>query len=180
MLRALRILVSLALLMSVFVFPASYEVVGSDSADVESHCVAFVVGQRPDGELILSAPDCFSDELSADVWAAYGLPASTSGTTTAESSGVYATSSTFTLGRHYDGYNGSGSSIRIVGSSCTGGYWNTSSSWDNRISSSYNGCSQLKHWDLPYKNGMAESTYGSGTTDNLSYMNNLTESVSYH
>jgi hypothetical protein len=181
--RVLRVVVSLAVLVSLFVFPTSFQVASGELPDVgdrESHCVMFVVGQRPDGELIMSDADCFSDEMSADVWASYGVPAVKSDSTLEESGGVYASSSTFTLGRHYDGFNGSGSSVRIVGSSCTGGYWNTSSSWDNRISSSYNGCSHLKHWDWPYKNGTAESTYGSGTTDNLSYMNNQTESVSYH
>ena len=89
--------------------------------------------------------------------------------------------STFTLGRHYDGYNGTGSSISVVGSSCTGGYWNTTSSWDNRISSSYNGCARLRHYAYPNKVVPFDDTQGSGTTDNLnSTLNNNAESISYH
>ncbi|HZD22661.1 MAG TPA: hypothetical protein VE569_04575, partial [Acidimicrobiia bacterium] len=102
------------------------------------HCVLFVVDQKPDGEFVMAGPDCFTDEQTAEWWAQtarFGI--SDSPSVFAETTGMLA-SATFTLGRHYDGYNGSGSSIRIVGSSCTGGYWNTSSWWDNRISSSYN------------------------------------------
>jgi len=180
--RVMRAIAAIAVLAGVFASPASLEATGDKLpvAGGESHCVVFVEGQRPDGELVLSRPECFTDEASADFRAWHGLTEVKSESSLAGEVGVYATSSTFTLGRHYDGFNGTGSSIRIVGSSCTGGYWNTSSTWDNRISSSYNGCSQLKHWDLPYKSGTVESTYGAGTTDNLGYMNNRTESVSYH
>lgn len=145
----------------------------SDVSKDEVHCVAFVVDQTADGELVLSEPDCFDTRTEAGVWAAVG-PAGP------QVSGFYMAGSTFTLGRHFDGFNGTGSSITIVGSSCTGGYWNTSSSWDNRISSSYNGCARLTHWDEPAKSGSSQHTYGAGTTDNLSYMNNKAESVSYH
>jgi hypothetical protein len=179
----LRALIAPVVLVGLSGFHASFAAAdagGRSGEKNESHCVIFVVGQRADGELILSDADCFADELSAELWSSYGVPKSGSETAVEGSGSVYAMSSTFTLGRHYDGLNGTGSSVRIVGSSCTGGYWNTSSSWDNRISSSYNGCSQLKHWDLPYKSGTVETTYGAGTTDNLGYMDNRTQSVSYH
>jgi hypothetical protein len=182
-LLVLRGVVSLAVLVSLSGFYASIAAAdagGSPDEKNESHCVMFVIGQRADGELILSDADCFADELSAELWSSYGVPEAGSETAADGSGSVYAASSTFTLGRHYDGVGGTGSSVRIVGSSCIGGYWNTSSSWDNRISSSYNGCAQLKHWDLPDKSGTVESTYGAGTTDNLGYMDNRTESVSYH
>lgn len=139
----------------------------------EVHCVAFVLHQTAEGELVVSEPDCFDTLAEAGAWAAVG-PADRS------TSGLYMAGSTFTLGRHFDGFNGTGSSISIVGSSCTGGYWNTSSSWDNKISSSYNGCARLTHWDEPAKSGSFQHTYGAGTTDNLSFMNNKAESVSYH
>lgn len=156
-------------------------VAGSVSAELdtekETHCVAFVIGQEEDGELVVSKPDCFDSEDSATVWTSVGQlqPAIAS-----SFGGGTASFSTFTLGTHYDGFNGSGSSISIVGSSCTGGYWNTWTSWDDRISSSYNGCTRLRHYDLPNKGSTYQNTYGAGTTDNLSYMNNRTESVSYH
>lgn len=145
---------------------------------VETHCVLFVVDQKDDGQLIMSEPDCFDDEASADAWAAAD-PENKLGVAPSGGAGVIL-ESTFTLGRHYDGFNGTGSSVTVVGSSCTGGWWNTSTWWDNRISSTENGCSWVRHWDYPNKGGSSESTYGTGTIDNLTYMNNKAESVSYH
>jgi hypothetical protein len=133
--------------------------------------VVFVVDQKPDGELIVSRPECFADEAEADVRALEGDDS--------WSESLSAVSS-FVLGKHFDGFNGSGSSISVVGSSCTGGHWNTGSAWANRISSSYNGCYRLRHWELPNKNGASENTYGVGTTNNLGPLNNLVQSVSYH
>jgi len=133
---------------------------------------------KPDGELQTKDGGCYSEESAVQFQVSFG--ASRFGSSALGSGGGLAVLSSFTLGRHYDGAGGTGSSISIVGSSCTGGYWNTPSAWDNRISSSYNGCAQLKHWDLPYTSGTVESTFGAGTTDNLGFMNNRTESVSYH
>ena len=114
------------------------------------HCVVEVVGQRADGELVVSDPACFDSFAEAMVEASSGalrLPAGVSGDVVFTDPGVGVLASSFTLGIHYDGYNGTGSSLSVVGSSCTGGYWNTPGWFDNRISSSYNGCARLKHWD---------------------------------
>ncbi len=93
---------------------------------------------------------------------------------------VMAAASTFTLGIHYDGYNGTGSSITVVGSSCSGGWWNTPSWFDNRISSSWNGCYRLRHYNKPNRGGMSGSTYGAGSVHNVPWwINNKAESVSY-
>ncbi len=54
-----------------------------------------------------------------------------------------------TLGVHFDGTNGTGSSISVSGGGCTGGHWNTGGSWANRISSSWNGCYKLRHHNPP-------------------------------
>lgn len=139
----------------------------------------FVVGVAENGQFKTSEPECFRTRGEASSWAALGLPLMSS-TGTELSNGGVAAMSTFTLGTHYDGFNGTGSSISVVGSSCTGGHWNTTPSWDNRISSSYNGCARLRHYDFPNKGGSAENTYGAGTTDNLGPLNNKSESISYH
>jgi hypothetical protein len=138
------------------------------------HCVVYIVDQADGGELITTAPDCYETEAEAAT-ARSSVPAHQQ----LSSGGGVAYSSTWTIGIHYNGFNGTGSSISVVGSSCTGGWWNTPSSWDNKISSSYNGCHRLKHHDRPNRGGSYQSTWGVGTTDNLSYMNNRTESVSY-
>lgn len=149
----------------------------------EQHCVIDVVEQLLDGELILSEPRCYSTFAEAMDDASAGkldLATSTSGRVLWSAPEVGDLASTFTLGIHFDGYWGAGSSISVVGSSCTGGWWNTTSAWDNRISSSWNGCYRLKHHDLPNKGGTTGSTTGAGSTHNLpSFINNRAESVSY-
>lgn len=153
-------------------------VVAAAEEQPAEHCVSFVTHQKPDGELELTKPDCFDSEQAAEHWASVGM------SQRLQNLGIFDAGvgglSSFTLGRHFDGFNGSGSSISIVGSSCTGGYWNATATWDNRISSSYNGCARLTHWDYPAKSGQSQSTYGAGTTDNLSTLNNKASSVSYH
>lgn len=142
----------------------------------ESHCVVVVIGQEESGELITTDPTCFGSEDMARVWASSSLVLTATAGLGADSIQAL---TTFTLGTHYDGFNGTGSSISIIGSSCTGGWWNTPPAWDNRISSSYHGCAALRHYDLPDKGGSVQLTTGAGTIKNLSSLNNRTESVSY-
>lgn len=131
----------------------------------ESHCVVAVTDQKPDGELIMGSPTCF-DRL-ADALDYASRPTLSFDEAYLLSGSPQPLGSTFILGTHFDGYNGSGSSISVVGGSCTGGWWNTSSAWDNRISSSYNGCYRLRHYDYPNKAGDRYDTTGVGQTDNI-------------
>jgi hypothetical protein len=149
----------------------------------ETHCVVDVIDELSDGELVVSTPRCYPTFVEAVADASNGqmqVPPATEGKALFEDEQLAIAYSTFTLGTHFDGANGSGSSISVVGSSCGGGYWNTGSSWANRISSTWNGCGRLRHYDNPAKGGSSENTYGAGTTDNLGTLNNRTESVSYH
>lgn len=142
----------------------------------EKHCVVYVIDKSTDGELAMSSPTCFASADEAASLAAKPVFKAQ----TADIEGMAFGYSTFTLGIHYDGANGTGSSITVVGSSCTGGWWNSPTWFDNKTSSSYNGCHKLRHYDKPSKGGMGFSTYTVGQTDNIaSYMNNRTESVSY-
>ncbi len=175
--RKRLVLVMSAILAASALLPATAAARSGDADRAESHCVVYVVGQVDDGTLMTSKPDCFETESEAAVTAA-------SGNLQAQSTGLDSMamgSSTFILGIHYDGANGTGSSVTVVGRSCTGGYWNTPTWFDNRITSSYNGCGRLRHFDRPYTGGSSTNTYGAGTTDNLSsWMNNRTESVAYY
>jgi len=149
----------------------------------ESHCVVRVVDELPSGELVTTSPECYST-LAAAVTAAaggrYRAPAGLSGRDLFLDPSVGASVASFTLGIHFDGRYGTGSSISVVGSSCTGGWWNTGAVWANRISSSWNGCYPLRHHDLPNRSGSRVDTVGSQATHTLpSWMDNRTESVSY-
>ncbi len=160
-----------AVLMSGLVWPVAEHV----AEPLQEHCAIYVIGQRADGEFVISEPVCYKSLTEVDAL----LRSNSSAVRRVDGVGLM-TLSTFTLGRHFDGSNGTGSSISIVGSSCTGGYWNTTAAWDDRISSSYNGCAHLRHFSLPNKSGSTEDTYGAGQTDNLGPLNNDTESVAYY
>lgn len=157
-----------------------------DSADLpimtESHCLVEVVEQRRSGEMVLSTPECypsFEEALSAASGGLIAAATAPTGQELFEDPEVGMSLLSFTLGIHFDGSNGTGSSISVVGSSCTGGYWNTGATWANRISSSWNGCHRLRHHDGPNKTGTSADTVGSGTHNLPPSMNNRTESVSY-
>lgn len=150
----------------------------------KEHCVVEVTSQAWDGELGLTEPRCY-DTFSASISDAsdgeVSLDADTPGSAALTDVGLQSMLADFTLGIHYDGSNGSGSSIVVKGSGCTGGWWNTGSTWGNRISSSYNGCYRLRHYDYSNKSGMNASTTGAGATRNLPpIMDNRANSVSYH
>jgi hypothetical protein len=147
---------------------------------VEAHCVVQVVGQSADGELLLTAPSCFRSLGEV-------LEAASARSTGSDAPGSHVARTQaalglllFTLGTHFDGLNGTGSSISVLGDSCGGGWWNTGPTWANRISSSWNGCYRLRHHDGPGATGVYADTVGAGSTHNVpSAMNNKAESVSY-
>lgn len=155
--------------------PAAASAAPASVAALETHCVVYVVDQLNDGELQMSRPTCFPTQREAAALAAQPALAP-------RAAGVDAGNGValFTLGIHYDGYNGTGASITVVGSSCSGGWWNTPTWFDNKISSSFNGCYRLRHYNRPNRAGSSTSTTGVGDIDNLPYfMNNRTESVAY-
>lgn len=160
---------------------------GSDAsaaeAGPEQHCVYRVVGIEADLELKMGAVECFgtfSEAAAALTQGRLRLPYDTPVGALGGSPSYVALAGSFTIGIHYDYFNGGGSSISVAGSSCVGGWWNTPGWFDNRESSSYNGCHRLRHWDNPGATGSGENTWGVGQIDNLTSMNNSVESVSYH
>lgn len=172
------------LIAAIPMIPGGPELGDADPTTAESHCVVTVVGESEGGELITDAPECFGSFAAAMEFASSGhvsLPSDVSGADVfVDGSAAQLAASSFTLGIHYDGYNGTGSSISVVGSSCSGGWWNASGWWNNRISSSYNGCSVLRYYEGPGLYTYLGRTLGAGTTDNLpSGANNKAGTVSY-
>jgi hypothetical protein len=148
----------------------------------EQHCVVNVEGQKADGELITSQPRCFSrfsDAMDHATGGKVHLARSAQGSVMFEDAQVSAQASSYTIGIHYTGYNGTGSSITITGSDCNGGYWNATGYWLHNIRSSYNGCPHLTHYNEPDGVGYPETTSPTGTTSNLALLANSVESVRY-
>ena len=145
---------------------------GAAPPEREQHCAVKVVGQRPSGELVVSEPECRA--RYADALAAVG--ARVPGTKAAQLRWS-AQSSDFVIGTHYDGAGLTGSSFSVVGSNCWGGYLNLSTSWINRVSSTYNGCFRIRHFDGYDKSGAFEDTVGLG--GNLGTLNNRANSIQY-
>ena len=138
---------------------------GATAAPREEHCAARVVEKRLTGEMVLGPVSCRSSR--AEAMEAIGASSSTG----------YTAQASFTLAIHYDGFGLTGSSITIIGDDCLGGYINLSSDWDNRISSTLNGCYRIRHYDGSDKTGASQTLLGSG--GNLSSLNNLANSVQY-
>jgi hypothetical protein len=136
-----------------------------------------VVGERASGELVTSTPACF--DRFADAMTSIGADlggaddADPSVLEAADQIGVTA----FAIGIHFDGAGWSGSSITVTGTACRGGWLNLSSSWINRISSTWNGCPAIRHYDGYNLGGPSEITTGVG--GNLTSMNNRANSVKY-
>jgi hypothetical protein len=124
----------------------------------EEHCIVRIIGQQPSGEYIASPPECFATMAGVQ-----------------QSSAAAAASST--IGVHYDGANFTGSSFSVVGDNCGGGWLNVSFFWNNRVSSTWNGCPYIFHYDGTNLTGAWQVTVAPG--GNLTTLNNKTSSIQY-
>ncbi len=131
----------------------------SDVAGVEQHCLAEVLGQEADGQMVLSALQC-TDSSRAELLAAHGVGEFIG---TGE---LAAGARSGTLATHYDGIY-AGSSLTITGNGCTGGWYEIPSNWDNRVSSTIagfnSGCDRIRHYDGDGLTGGYRSTWPNGT-----------------
>jgi hypothetical protein len=140
--------------------------------EVDDQCVVHIVDQLPSGELLVSDPACypsFAEAMQAEGVDAWGTGASARATSMA--------AATFTIGTHYDGFGFTGASTSVVGSNCNGGWLNTSSAWNNRISSTKHGCPRIRHYNGQNLTGSSETTFSPG--GNLGPLNNATSSIQY-
>ena len=158
-------------------------VLGAVPADVGAteeyeHCIIEVIGIEETGEFITAPPQCFAS--LADSLRAQGVdvPASRTELTLDEviEEDLLATAS-FTLAVHYNFANLTGASLSVTGADCGGGYLNLDASWIDRITSTYNACTNVTFYDGYDKTGSNEST-GWGS-QNLAGLNNAANSVAY-
>jgi hypothetical protein len=134
----------------------------------ERHCVVEVVAVEG-GELVTGEEVCFGSRAEAVRQAS---DASGWG------SAALAARST-TIGVHYTSRSYGGSSITIVGTTCSGGVWRPSGSWNNNIESSrhYCGGSATRFYDSSTCSGTSKAIYSQTTS--LTWMNNRTSCVRY-
>jgi hypothetical protein len=132
------------------------------AAPAETHCAVRVIGMRATGEYETSAPVCRATQASAE--------------DAARSTKAVRSTTSFTIGVHYDGFGLTGSSFSVVGDNCSGGWLNLSASWINKVSSTSIGCPRVRHFDGNNLAGDEEALLVSG---NLSSLNNRTNSIQY-
>ena len=137
------------------------------------HCVSFVSPDEQDpSQLLPSDETCYKEEPEIS-----DVDAAGSGAASAQSS-----SRNVILGKHYDYFGYGGPSLTVVGKgSCAGGGITlTGGRWDNRISSTRNGCSVIEHYTYsrPFVfSGAKQNTYGYG--GNLNLVNNSVSGILY-
>lgn len=141
------------------------------------HCVTRVEeDSENEGQLIPGSETCFKGEDEAADFAKNGF-----GSVSGQQS-----QSNVVIGVHYDGFNFTGASMTLVGKDCLGGGITlTGGRWDNRISSTSNGCSKIEHYDIS-QHYVFEGTVEAGTLEittgtggNLSTLNNKVSGILY-
>lgn len=143
--------------------------ISADDA-TEKHCVVFVEDDSK-GVLRVGPEECFNTLAESEAYA--------STVQSGRSDGAQQMSSQNTIGLHFTGTYYSGSSVRIVGTTCGGGVWFATGSWNNNIESSYHYCgaSQTRFWDYSSCSGPSKPITSS--THSLGSMNNRTSCVQY-
>jgi hypothetical protein len=168
-------------MIAVAVLTAAIAFIGSTTpshAGPSQHCVLTVVGQRANGELVTDEPVCY--DTFAEAMDALGVDTSgldTVSPSSVEAAGRLQSASSFIIGIHYDGSGGTGPSFTVSGTSCGGGWLNVPPAWNDRISSTTNGCPRIRHfWDANLTGTTQDTTIWGG---NLTTLDNQTTSIQY-
>ena len=122
--------------------------------------------------MFLTEPEvCFGSEAEADIHAA-------SLYTDFNGQGALA-SGTNTIGTHYTSTYYSGSSVKVVGTTCSGGVWYPTGTWNNNIESSRHHCgsSPTTFYNSSSCAGSPHRIYQAAPT--LGQMNNKASCVRY-
>lgn len=156
-------------------------------ADTDTHCLAETTSG--DGSVLdMTVTDCFTafddvlvrldapDEIVGRVDHPSELTDEDMAVLGPRGDGLVGASS-FALGIHFDGAGYTGASFTVSGDDCAGGYVNVSASWNNRVSSTLNGCPVVGHFNGQNLTGTSQTTTGGGGT--LTYMDNRTSSIQY-
>lgn len=139
--------------------------------EAERHCVIEVTAVQ-DGVLVTAPEVCFATPAEADRHAA-SIGAEQTSSSSAQSSGNN------TIGTHYSSTSYSGSSVRVVGTTCNGGVWYATGFWNNNIESSLHHCgtSPTTFYDYSSCAGPSQSIYQA--TSSFGQWNNRASCVRY-
>ena len=139
---------------------------------IEQHCVVEVTGVQ-DGAFVTQPEVCFAVEADAAAHAASIGAAQPGKDQLTRSSGDN------TIGIHYTSTYYSGSSVRVVGTTCGGGVWYPTGAWNNNIESSRHFCgsSPTTFYNYSSCTGPLLSIYRSEST--LGSMNNRASCMRY-
>jgi len=146
------------------------------ATQANNQCLITVNGTDANGNFIVESTKCYSSY--AQVLTAAGgvnVPTNVKAGMAPTSFGVLSI-----IGTHYDGTSGSGSSFSVTGADCNGGGLPTPSGWNDRISSTWNGCPAIVHYENSDYTGSTFTTFDVGSVSNITgYMNNKTSAIKY-
>lgn len=175
--RKLRSILSFGAVVAVAV---GTSVVLPQSADaaVKDQCLLTVAGVDNDNNFIIGKTECFV--TYAEVLSKAGARNVPSKITPASADAMTYFSTSSIIGTHYEDAYGGGASMSVTGTVCNGGGLNVSWAWNDRISSTLNGCGTIIHYEHTNYGGSSGVTTGSGSLTNiLGYMDNRTSSIRY-
>ncbi len=134
---------------------------------VEKHCVVTVVDDT-DGVLTTGPETCFDTEKEVDAYI--------NGNSIGQSA---ARSGSNVIGKHFTSTNYGGSSVTVLGTTCSGGVWRPTGGWNNNIESAkhYCGSARTRFYASSSCSGSGRSIYGDASS--LGWMNNKTSCVRY-
>lgn len=138
----------------------------------EQHCVIEVTG-IDDGVLLTQPEVCFASQAEAVVHAV------SINAEPGERGRLLRSSGTNTIGVHYTATSYGGSSVRIVGTTCGGGVWYPTGTWNNNIESSRHYCGSSPTTFYNSSNCAASAYPISGPVSSLGQMNNRASCVRY-
>lgn len=142
----------------------------------EQHCVVQVLGEDTEGNFILGPEVCF--KTFAEVLTHVGVENVDPGITPATATRELLRSSSL-LGVHFEHSGLRGRSSTVWGTGCTGGGFNVSSWWNDRISSTAHGlCGTIKHYEhFNYQGAVFTTNAPQG--DITGVMNDKTSSIKF-
>lgn len=161
---------------ALFTFTAVTQVAPSPaSAVTNENCIAKVTGKHADGTFILGRQTCYA--TYAEVLRHAGASNFSASTTPATVTRSTLLSGSI-LGTHFDGAGWTGASFSVQGTTCGGGGLNLPSTWNDRISSTANGCAEIIHYENANYTGAEADIFAPGG-DITGYMDNKTSSIKY-